>query len=71
LIKSPMPKPPMIDSPRPLSVEKGAYDTSASNQQPTDQSMDLKKNEATYKEVPADPNDLEKKFWVSTSLDPK
>jgi hypothetical protein len=33
--------------------------------------MDLKKNEATYKEVLADPNDLEKKFWVSTSLDPK
>jgi hypothetical protein len=41
-----------------------------SNQQPTDQSTDLKKEDAD-KEVLADLNDSEKKFWVSISLDPK
>jgi hypothetical protein len=45
-----------------------------SNQQPADQSVNLKKKkrkEATDKEVLADLNDLEKKFQVSTRLDPK
>jgi hypothetical protein len=70
--KSPAPKPLTIDSPRSSSAKKGAYGTSTSNQQTVDQSVDLKKkNEATDKEVPADLSDLEKKFWVSTCLDPK
>jgi hypothetical protein len=44
-----------------------------STQQPADQSVNLKKKrkEATDKEVLADLNDLEKKFQVSTRLDPK
>jgi hypothetical protein len=33
--------------------------------------MDLKKKEAADKEVLADLSDPEKKFWVSTDLDPK
>jgi hypothetical protein len=33
--------------------------------------VDLKKKEAADKEVPADLNNPEKKFWVSTGLDPK
>jgi hypothetical protein len=68
--KSPASKPLTIDSPRPPSA-KGAYGASASKQQPIDQSVDLKKKEAVDKEVPADLNNLEKKFRVSTSLDPK
>jgi hypothetical protein len=61
----------MIDFPRLLSAKKGAYGASMSNEQPTDQSVDLKKKEVVDKEVPADLNDPKKKFWVSTSLDPK
>jgi hypothetical protein len=60
----------MIDSPRPPSAKKGAFGTSASNQQPADQSADLKK-EAADKEVPAHLNNLKKKFRVSIGLDPK
>jgi hypothetical protein len=66
-----VPKPLAIDSRRPSSAKKGAYGASASNQQPTDQSVDLKKKKVVDKEVPADLNDLKKKFWVSTCLDPK
>jgi hypothetical protein len=33
--------------------------------------VDLKKKEVADKEVPANLNDPEKKFWVSTSLDLK
>jgi hypothetical protein len=52
----------MINSPRPLLAKKGAYGASASNQQPVDQSADLKKKEATDKEVATILNDPEKKF---------
>jgi hypothetical protein len=45
-----------------LLAKKGAYGTSALNQQPADQSMDRKKMEDADKEVPADLNDPEKKF---------
>jgi hypothetical protein len=69
--KSPVPKPLMINSPQLPSAKKGSYDTSASNQQPTDQSVDLKKKEAADKDVPVDLNDPKKKFRVSTDLDPK
>jgi hypothetical protein len=61
----------VIDSSRSLSAKKGAYGASASNQQPVDQSADLKKKEAIDKEVPADLNDPEKKFRVSTCLNLK
>jgi hypothetical protein len=33
--------------------------------------VDPKKKEGADKEVPTDFNDPEKKFWVSTCLDPK
>jgi hypothetical protein len=66
-----MPKPSMIHSPRPPSAKKGAYGASASNQHLIDQLADLKKKEATDKEVSANLNDPEKKFWVNTCLDPK
>jgi hypothetical protein len=64
------PKPSMIDSPRLLLAKKGTYGASVSNLQPANQSADLKK-EAADKGVPVDLNDPEKKFRVSTSLDPK
>jgi hypothetical protein len=67
-IKSPAPKPSTI-TPLSSSAKKDAYGASASNQQPTDQSADLK--EASHNEVPTDLNDPEKKFWVNTCLDPK
>jgi hypothetical protein len=72
--KSPAPKSSTIEPPSPPgppSGKKGAYGTSASNQQPADQSMDLKKKEAADKEVPADLSDPEKKFRVSTCLNLK
>jgi hypothetical protein len=69
-IKSSAPKPSTIDSPRLPLAKKGAYGASVSNQQLVNQSADLKK-EAVDKEVPPDLNDSEKKFRVSTSLDPK
>jgi hypothetical protein len=50
-IKSPVPKPSTIDSPRLSSAKKGAYGTPTSNQQSVDQSADLKKKEANDKEV--------------------
>jgi hypothetical protein len=59
-----------INSPRLSLAKKGVYDASASNQQSTDQSADLKK-EGADKKVPTDFNDPEKKFRVSTGLDPK
>jgi hypothetical protein len=65
------PKPSMIDSPRLLLAKKGTYGASVSNLQPANQSVDLKKKEAADKGVPVDLNDPEKKFQVSTSLDPK
>jgi hypothetical protein len=70
-IKSPVPKPSVIDSPRPPLAKKGAYGASSSNQQPADQSVDLKKKEVADKEVLDDVNNLEKKFRVSTCLDSK
>jgi hypothetical protein len=33
--------------------------------------VDEKKKEAADKQVPANLNDLKKKLWVSTGLDPK
>jgi hypothetical protein len=50
-IKSLVPKPSTIDSPRLSSAKKGAYGTPTSNQQSVDQSADLKKKEADDKEV--------------------
>jgi hypothetical protein len=55
LIKSPAPKPSTIDP----ATKKGVYGASASNQQPVDQSVDLKK-EAADKDVLADLNDPKK-----------
>jgi hypothetical protein len=60
----------MIGSPRPSSVKKGAYGTSASNQQPVDQPMTMKK-EADDKEVPVDPSNLNRKLQISTRLEAK
>jgi hypothetical protein len=51
-----------MDSPRLSSAKKGVYDASASNQQPTDQSADLKNKEIDDKEVPVDPSNLDKKL---------
>jgi hypothetical protein len=69
--KSLVSKPLVIDSPRPLSAMKGAYDASALTQRLADQSVSLKKKEVVDKEVLTDLRDPKKKFWVSTSLDPK
>jgi hypothetical protein len=69
--KSPVPKPLTIDSPRPPSAKKGVYGASASNQQPTDQQADGKKEEADDKEVLVDPSNLNKKLRISTGLEVK
>jgi hypothetical protein len=44
---------------------------STSNQPATDQSADDKKKGATDNEVPVDPNDIDKKFGLSSELEPK
>jgi hypothetical protein len=69
--KSLMPKTLTISSPRPPSTKKGAYGTSASNQQPTDQSTDGEKKEADDKEVPVDSSNPDKKPQISTGLEGK
>jgi hypothetical protein len=56
--KSPTPKLPTVGSPRPTSAKKGAYNASTSNQQPTDQPVDGKK-EADEKEVLVYPSSLD------------
>jgi hypothetical protein len=65
-----MPKPLTIGSPRPPSAKKGTYGASTSKQQPTDHQADGKK-EADDKEVPVNPNNLDKKLWISTGLKAK
>jgi hypothetical protein len=69
--KSPTPKPLTIGSPWPPSAKKGAYGTSASNLQPADQSVDVKKKEADDKKVPVDPSNLDKKLRIITGLEGK
>jgi hypothetical protein len=66
-LKTSAPKPSIGGTPRPPSVKKGTYAASPSTQQPTDQSVDDKKG-AADKEVPVDPNDLDKKLWISTGM---
>jgi hypothetical protein len=69
--KSSAPKPLTIGSPSPPSAKKDIYGASASNQQPTDQQADGKKEEADDKEVPVDPSNPIKKLQISTSLEVK
>jgi hypothetical protein len=70
-MKSPAPNPSTNNSLRSPPSKKGPYGTSTSNQQPANQSVDLKKKEAIDKDVPADLNNSEKKSRVSTGLDIK
>jgi hypothetical protein len=70
LLRSPMPKPLTISNPRPPSAKKGTYVASPSYQLPADQPVDDKKG-IDDKEVPVDPNNLDKKLQISTNLDPK
>jgi hypothetical protein len=42
-----------------------------SNQQLTDQLVDVKKKEADDKEVPVDPNNPDKKLQINTGLEAK
>jgi hypothetical protein len=69
--KSSAPKPSTIASPRPLSVKKGAYGTSASSQQAADQSVDGKKKKADDKKVLVEPSNPDKKLWISIELEAK
>jgi hypothetical protein len=69
--KSLVPKPSTITSPRPSWAKKGAYGASASNQQSVDQPTDGKKKEADHKEVPVNPSNPNKKFWINTDLEAK
>jgi myo-inositol-hexaphosphate 3-phosphohydrolase len=69
--KSPVPKPPTISSPRPPSVKKGAYGALVSNQQPADQPVDGKNEEADDKEVLVNPSNPDKKLWISSGLEAK
>jgi hypothetical protein len=69
--KSPMPKPPTRGTHRPPSAKKGTHVASESNQPPADLHADDKKKEATDKEVPNDPSDLDKKLRISMNLEAK
>jgi hypothetical protein len=60
----------MIGSPRPPLAKKGAYDASASNQQPADQPANGKK-EANDKKVSVNPSNPDKKLRISTGLGAK
>jgi hypothetical protein len=70
-LRSLVPKPSTVSTPLPSPVKKGTHVASGFGQVSTDQTAHEKKKEATDKEVPANLNDLKKKFWVSTGLDPK
>jgi hypothetical protein len=70
-LKSPVPKPLTIGSPRPPSTKKGTYVASSLIQQPADQQADSKKKEANDKEVPIDPSNLDKKLHISIGLEAK
>jgi hypothetical protein len=67
----PAPKPSAIGSPRPPLAKKGVYGASASNQQPADESMNMKKKEADDKKVPVDPSNPDKKLRISMELEAK
>jgi hypothetical protein len=69
-LKASVPKEPISGTPQTSLVKKGAYVASPSTQHPTDQPVDNKK-EANDKEVLVDPNNSDKKLWISTCLDPK
>jgi hypothetical protein len=64
------PEPPIGGTPWPLVEKKGAFMGSTSNQPAADQPTDYKKG-ATYKDVQVDPNDTDKKLFLSMELDPK
>jgi hypothetical protein len=70
-LKSPVPKPSKIDSARLPSANRGARGASASNQQPVDQSVDLKKKEGDDKEVTVFPSNPDKKLQINTGLEVK
>jgi hypothetical protein len=61
-LKSQMPKPLTIGTPRPPSAKKGTYAASASNQLPIDQSGDDKKKGADDNEILADLSNPDKKL---------
>jgi hypothetical protein len=71
LFKLPTSKPQTISTPRPPSTKKGTKVASGSNQPPADQPPNDKKKGAADKEVPVDPNDLNKKLRISTGLEVK
>jgi hypothetical protein len=58
-------------TPRPPVEKKSTFVGSTSNQPAADQSADDKKKGATDNEVPVDPNDIDKKFGLSSELKPK
>jgi hypothetical protein len=68
--KSLAPKQVTISSPRPPSAKKGAYGALASNQEPGDQSADIKKKEAVDKEVPVNPSNPDKMLRIAQALRP-
>jgi hypothetical protein len=70
-LRSLVPKPLTIGTPRPPSAKKDTYIASTSNPLLVDQPADDKKKGADDKEVPVGPSNLDKKLWISTCLDPK
>jgi hypothetical protein len=70
-LKSLVPKPSKIDSTRLPSTNRGARGASASNQQPVDQLVDLKKMEGDDKEVIVFPSNPDKKLQINTGLEVK
>jgi hypothetical protein len=67
-------KPPIDNSPRIPPASKGTNIALASTPAPTNQKVDNKLKgtlETEDKHVVVDPNNLDKKFWISDNLDPK
>jgi hypothetical protein len=72
--KTLVPKPPTSGTPRAPTAQKGTYVSSTSTQPSADQKVDNKLKGTAAKEdmeIPADPNNPDKKLQINLNLDPK
>jgi hypothetical protein len=70
-VRTVVPKPLTSSTPRSPAEKKSIFVGSTSNQPTADQSADDKKKGAANKEVPVDPNDTDKKLYLSMELNTK
>jgi hypothetical protein len=67
-------KPPIDGTPRATLAKKGTHVISTSTQQPVNQEANNKQKGTAVDEdkvVLVDPNNPDKKLWISSKLDPK